>query len=253
LIGHNVGRNYNNTNGIGSNNIIIGTNITLEDNQKDSINIGGIIFGTGSYSNTITPYPFSGSQGIGKIGINITNPTYSFQVSGSVGFTNLTNTVNTNVVGYNSSTGQLSFQSTSSLTVATASYVLNAVSASYTTTSSYSDTLTVSSSLILGASLTDYAVVNSSVVGSNNLFTKNTGSYTSAFFKYSAINGSNTRAGEVVSAWNGTTTSYYDNATVDIGNTNNVTASVSIVSGQIQFNFQTNTSGWKIKSMGTFI
>jgi len=252
LLGYQVGKKVTGT-GIGRNNIIIGTNITLDTDRKDSINIGGIIFGTGSYFDIASSLPYSNTQGIGKIGINVVNPTYNFEVSGSVGFKNLSNTVNTNVVGYNSSTGQLSFQSTSSLSVATASYVLNAVSASYTVTSSYSEGFTISGSLTLGATLTDYAVINTSIVGSNNLFTKPTGSYTSAFFKYTATNGSNTRAGEVVSAWNGTTTSYYDNATVDIGNTNNVTASVSIVSGQVQFNFQTNTSGWRIKSMGTFI
>ena len=113
--------------------------------------------------------------------------------------------------------------------------------------------LTATTTFTLDATLTDYATVASSVVGSNNLFTQATSSYTSAFFKYTVSSGSNTRAGEVVAAWNGTSTQYYDNSTVDIGNTSVVTSSVSIVGTDIQFNIQTNSSGWKIKSLATFI
>ena len=138
-------------------------------------------------------------------------------------------------------------------TATTASYVLNAVSASNAATASYSQNLTVGSTLIVDQTLTDYATIASSIVGSNNLFTQNTGSYTSAFFKYTVSNGGSTRAGEVIAAWNGTTTELTDFSTVDIGNTSAVTASISILSGQVQFNVQTNTSGWRIKSLATFM
>jgi len=82
FMGYYAGYNASST-GVGSNNIIIGTNITLPDNTKDSINLGGIIFATGSYS-TITGDPYSGSQyGIGKVGINKVIPEYTLDVSGS--------------------------------------------------------------------------------------------------------------------------------------------------------------------------
>jgi hypothetical protein len=145
------------------------------------------------------------------------------------------------------------------LTATTASYALTssvssiATSASYAATASYSTNLTVADTLTFASTLTDYATVNSSIVGSNNLFTQNTGSYTSAFFKYTVANGANTRAGEVIAAWNGSTTTITDFSTVDIGDTSAVTASISIVSAQIQFNMQTNSSGWRIKSIGTFM
>jgi hypothetical protein len=138
-------------------------------------------------------------------------------------------------------------------TATTASYVLNAVSASNAATASYSQNLTVGSTLTIDQTLTDYATVASSIAGSNNVFTQNTGSYTSAFFKYTVSNGGNTRAGEVIATWNGTTTEFTDFSTVDIGNTTAVTASISIVSGQVQFNVQTNSSGWRIKSLATFM
>jgi hypothetical protein len=143
---------------------------------------------------------------------------------------------------------------TSAATATTASYILSAASASYAVTASFSRDFTVGSSLIIDQTLTDYASVAASSVGSNNLFTQNTGSYTSAFFKYTCASASfASRAGEVVAVWNGTSVQFYDNSTVDIGNTTPVTSSVAIVSGQVQFNMQTNTSGWTIKSMATFI
>jgi hypothetical protein len=83
LIGSNVGYASSGT-GIGSNNVIIGTNITLENNRKDSINLGGIIFATGSYSNLGTN-PFSSSMTEAKVGINKSLPEYTLDVSGSIG------------------------------------------------------------------------------------------------------------------------------------------------------------------------
>jgi hypothetical protein len=132
----------------------------------------------------------------------------------------------------------------------TASYVLSTVSASHALSAS---NFVITSTLALDGTLTDIATVNSSIGGSNNLFSQSTGSYTSAFFKYTVANGANARSGEVIAVWNGTTTQYTDFSTTDIGNTSQVTASVAIVSSQVQFNMQTNTSGWRIKSMATFI
>jgi len=126
-------------------------------------------------------------------------------------------------------------------TAATASFALS------------SSNFVISNTLRLGGTLTDDATVLSSVVGSNNLFTQATGSYTSAFFKYTAASGSNARSGEVMAVWNGASVQFTDNSTVDIGSTSAVTSSVSLVSGDVQFNIQTNTSGWRIKSLATFM
>lgn len=84
LVGYRTGRAVTGA-GIGTNNIIIGTSITLENGRRDSINIGGIIFGTGSYFNTAgsTTGMSSGSAN-GRIGINVVNPTQVLDVSGSV-------------------------------------------------------------------------------------------------------------------------------------------------------------------------
>jgi len=85
------------------------------------------------------------------------------------------------------------------------------------------------------------------------LFTQAVGSYTSAFFKYTVSNGSNARSGEVMAVLSGSTVQYTDNSTLDIGSTTPVTCSVSVVSSDVQFNIQTNTSGWRIKTIATFM
>jgi hypothetical protein len=123
----------------------------------------------------------------------------------------------------------------------------NAVSASYAATSSYSDQFNI------GQTQTRYATITSSINGSNTLFNLATGSYSSAFFKYTVSSGSNARSGEIMSVWNGSTVTFTDNSTTDIGSTTEVTSSVILSGIDIQLNIQTNTLGWLIKSIGTFI
>jgi len=57
----------------------------------------------------------------------------------------------------------------------------------------------------------------------------------------------------VMAVWNGANVQFTDNSTLDIGTTTPVTCSVAIVTGQAQFNVQTNTSGWRIKSTVTYL
>jgi hypothetical protein len=123
----------------------------------------------------------------------------------------------------------------------------NAISASYAATASYSDQFNI------GQTQTQYATVTSSINGSNTVFTQATGSYTSAFFKYTVTSGSNARSGEIMSVWNGTTSAFTDNSTTDIGTTTDVTSSVAITGANVQLNMQTNSSGWRIKSIATFM
>jgi hypothetical protein len=192
----------------------------------------------------------------GNVGINNTAPAYRLDVTGdgnfsanltatgSIKFPSLSNSNQVNVVGYDTSTGQLFYQTTSSLSV---------TSASYAATSSHAVDFTIQNTLNFAGTLTDYATVISSVAGSNNLFTQATGSYTSGFFKYTVSNGANARTGEMLAVWNGASVQFTDNSTLDIGSTTPVTCSVSLVGSDVLFNVQTNTSGWRIKSIGTFM
>jgi hypothetical protein len=111
LFGYNVGRGDIGGDSIGSNNIIIGTNISLPYNYRNGINIGAVIFGSGSYA-TPTGNVFSGSVGNGRIGINQPNPSFNLDVSGSGRYTN-----GVTVTGSFISSGSLSILSTGSITL----------------------------------------------------------------------------------------------------------------------------------------
>jgi len=56
-----------------------------------------------------------------------------------------------------------------------------------------------------------------------------------------------------MAVWSGSNVEFTDFSTADLGSTLVVTASVSIVSAQAQFNIITNTSGWDIKSLATYM
>jgi hypothetical protein len=204
----------------------------------------------------------------GNVGIGMATPSGSrLTVNGNVWATSFTGsllgtatTASYATYAMTASIADVSVTASRAINANTASYVQNAASASYAFTSSYAATasfsrdFTVGSTLVIDQTLTDYASIAASSVGSNNLFTQNTGSYTSAFFKYTCASASfAARAGEVIAVWNGTSVQFTDFSTVDFGNTSPVTASVAIVTGQVQLNMQTNTSGWTIKSMATFI
>jgi len=114
-----------------------------------------------------------------------------------------------------------------SVNVASASYAINA------TTASYSNNFIVANTLTIDQTLTDYHTVPSSIVGSNNIFTKATGSYSSAFFKYSVTKGSNSRAGEVMAAWAGGAIQFTDNSTLDVGYTSGVVVTAIIAASSV--------------------
>lgn len=122
LIGYCAGYDSTGYSSIGSNNIIIGTNITLPVGAKDSINIGGILFGTGSYSdiNAVNP---SSSPAYGKIGVNVVAPAYTFDVEGDGNFrNNLTVTSSLSVTGSATITGSLTIVIGSSSVMGTKQY-----------------------------------------------------------------------------------------------------------------------------------
>jgi len=147
---------------------------------------------------------------------------------------------------------------TSASYASTASYVQNAVSSSYATnattaqTASYANATPVTG-FTIGGSQIYYANVSSPGNVNSNIFSTNTGSFTSAFYNYTVSSGSNARSGQVIAAWVGTTSSYTDFSTVDIGSTSAVTASIAIVTGQIQFNMQVPAGTWIIKSTATYL
>jgi hypothetical protein len=133
--------------------------------------------------------------------------------------------------------------------------VTGVINGSVTTasTSSYSTNFKVTQTLIIDETLTDFSKYASTIVGSNNMFQQATGSYRSAHCKYNLYKTTNARAGEFVVVWNGTSVTYYDNATTDIGLTSDVIFSSEIITSQLQINAVTLSSGWTVKMLVTYI
>lgn len=198
-----------------SNVVMYGTNGQLFVTASSAIGGGGS--GTPGGSNTQIQYNNAGTfGGVDKLTFN-----------------------GTNLVGTGSFTGSFTGQFNGSITTAlTASHAVN---------------FTIEQKLTLDETLIDFAKVNSTIVGSNNLFQQATGSYTSAHGKYTLYKGANARAGEFVTVWNGTTVTYYDNATTDIGNTADITFLSAIISSEIQINAVAASSGWTIKILTTYL
>jgi len=197
-------------------------------------------------------FPFSGSAVItGSLLVSS-----SLQVTGSL---SVTQGITGSLFGTASQAVSSSYALTASYAAnvpQTASYALQAASSSFAVTSSYTEVAATASyavSFQVRGALTEYATVNTSIVGSNNLFTKQTGSFTSGFYKYTVHSGSNARAGEVFAVWNRGNVEYTDISTNDLGSTATVTASVAIINSEAQFNIQTNDSAWQIRSTVTYL
>ena len=121
-------------------------------------------------------------------------------------------------------------------------------------TASYATNFTVASTLQLDATLIDYSTVSSTIVGGNNLYTRATGSYTATFMKYTVSKGTNSRAGEFIVNWNDSLpVETTDVSTKDIGSTVDIVFDSVLVGGNIEINANAASSGWKIKSLATFI
>ena len=86
----------------------------------------------------------------------------------------------------------------------------------------------------------------SSFVGVNS-FSVPTGSSRGSILNYTVASASNARAGQVMSIWSGTTASYSETQTTDIGNTSGVSFTSSISGVNSLYTFGTSTAGWNVK------
>jgi hypothetical protein len=78
LFGYQAGESFT-SNNIGSNNIIIGTNVSLPNTTANAMNLGGVLFATGTYSNT-SGDPSITAVSDGKVGIGTITPGYKLHV-----------------------------------------------------------------------------------------------------------------------------------------------------------------------------
>ena len=85
--------------------------------------------------------------------------------------------------------------------------------------------------------------------GTETVATIATGSSTAAFFDYVITSGSNSRAGTVMTAWVGTSITYADTSTADIGNTTDVDMTTAISGGNVLLRVTTTTNNWSVKAV----
>ncbi len=190
-------------------------------------NITGSLLGSSSYALTASYAMNAGGGSVDTSGLVTTSSFNAYTGSNTSQFA-----------------GTASFAQTASLVTGTVINAINAQSGS---------NFVVTSTLTIDETLTDFSKYASTIVGSNNMFQQATGSWTSAHCRYTVYKGANSRAGEFVVSWNGTSTSYYDNATVDIGNTSDITFQAAIVSSQIQINAVAASSAWTVKMIATYL
>ena len=74
-------------------------------------------------------------------------------------------------------------------------------------------------------------------------------SYDGAFFDYIIKDGTNFRAGSVMSVWDGTTIKYNETTTNDIGDTSGVTMSVVFASSNAVLRATIASGTWTIKTI----
>ena len=115
----------------------------------------------------------------------------------------------------------------------------NATTASYSVTSEWNGLNSKPISSSLGTATAASTTVVAQVA---------TASYSAAFFDYAVISGSNSRAGTVMSVWNGGSVEYTDTSTSDIGNTDQVTMSVDLSGANVRLK-STTTDAWTVKSL----
>jgi len=109
-------------------------------------------------------------------------------------------------------------------------------------------------SLIVGLTQSLYTSIGMNIgVGTTNIYSIATASYTSVFYDYYIKNGSNLRAGTITAVWSGNSVQFTDVSTMDIGNTttgtNAFTFSVALSSPNAVLQGISSISGWEFRSM----
>jgi len=88
-------------------------------------------------------------------------------------------------------------------------------------------------------------------VGTSNvdIYQFATASYDGAFIDYVIKSATNSRSGNIVANWNGVTVQYFENSTLDIGDTNGFTFSFTMSGNYAIFSGIAPTNTWDVKTM----
>jgi hypothetical protein len=108
------------------------------------------------------------------------------------------------------------------------------------------DTVLMGSYLAPSLNTTDKVTAG---IGLTNIASIPTSAYTGAFFDYTINDGTNLRAGNIMSIWSGTTVQYSETSTNDIGNTSGLTFNMIITGSTAILRTSGITAGWTVKTI----
>ncbi len=99
-------------------------------------------------------------------------------------------------------------------------------------------------------SLYTTAVISSTTAATTqSIYGLSTSSYGGAFFDYTVQSGSDARAGNIMSVWNGSNISFTETTTLDIGDTTDFNVIVHISQSQAQIASHASRAGYNIKTI----
>ncbi len=239
-------------------------------------NAGGEIQSYQNGGATVGGTLFLQRQG-GSIGVGTTSPLATFDVVGSGRFsTNLgvgrLATASLDVAGTTRISGSFNTAASGSIltvigsgsaqpifTVQGSQGELFSIIDSLTESGKFTSGLIVTGSLAITANLTlsqsSFTNQNTSSLasGTQTISTNATGSFTSAFYNYTISSGSNARAGQVMSVWNGGSIQFTDVTTSDIGSTTAVALTASLSGANVILSSTLPSLGWTVKTVVNLI
>ncbi len=85
--------------------------------------------------------------------------------------------------------------------------------------------------------------------GTTNVYSIPTSAYTGAFFDYTVSDGTNLRAGNIMSIWSGSSVNITETQTTDFGNTSGLTFNMVVSSGNAILRTSGTTGNWTVKTI----
>jgi hypothetical protein len=89
----------------------------------------------------------------------------------------------------------------------------------------------------------------SATTGTTNIYSIPITAYTGSFFDYTVSDGTNLRAGNIMSVWSGTSVNFTEVTTTDFGNTSGITFNMVVSSGNAILRTSGTTTGWTVKTI----
>ncbi len=111
----------------------------------------------------------------------------------------------------------------------------------------FSDNTTLMGSYLAPSLNTTSRVI--ATTGTTNVYSIPTSAYTGAFFDYTVSDGTNLRAGNIMSIWSGSSVNITETQTTDFGNTSGLTFNMVVTSGNAILRTSGVTGNWTVKTI----